>query len=115
MAGSRRNRSVNTRRRENTRGSNTSLSTIQKKKETTKNSNQNSKIAKNTQKSSFETRNTGFQNIRNNNRTTTIGNPRRQTGAQRQVQQKKNETTNRLAQLTKGNLQTIAGWIEECN
>ena len=108
MAGSRRNRSANTRRRENTRGRNTSLSNI-KKREETKSTNQNSKIAKNTQKSSFETRNTGFQNRRNNNRNTTIGNPRRQTGAQRQVQQKKNETTNRLAQLTKGNLQTIAG------
>lgn len=109
MAGSRRNRSANTRRRENTRGRNTSLSNIKKREEETKNTNQNSKIAKNTQKSSFETRNTGFQNRRNNNRNTTIGNPRRQTGAQRQVQQKKNETANRLAQLTKGNLQTIAG------
>ena len=49
MAGSRRNRSANTRRRENTRGRNTSLSNI-KKREETKSTNQNSKIAKNTQK-----------------------------------------------------------------
>ena len=64
------------------------------------------------QKSSFETQNTGFQNRRNNNRNTTVGNPRRQTGAQQQVQQKKKETTNRFEQLTKGNLQTIAGQHE---
>ena len=115
MAGSRRNRTT-TKRTSNTRGSNTSLSTIQKREEetkkTTKNVNQNSKIAKNTQKSNFESQNTAFQNRKNNNANRTIGNPRRQTGVQQQVQQKKKETTNRLGQLTKGNLQTIAGQHE---
>ena len=99
MAGSRRNRSVNTRRRENTRGRNTSLSTIKKREEEEKKATNNARnLTTNTQR-----------RINNNQKRTTIGNPRRQTGAQQNVQQKKKDTTNRLAQLTKGNLQTIAG------
>lgn len=98
MAGSRRNRSVNTRRRENTRGRNTSLSTIKKREEEKKATNNTRNLTTNTQR-----------RINNNQKRTTIGNPRRQTGAQQNVQQKKKDTTNRLAQLTKGNLQTIAG------
>ena len=99
MAGSRRNRSVNTRRRENTRGRNTSLSTIQKKKE------QEKKVTNNTRNL---TANAQRRNNNNQNRTT-IGNPRRQTGVQQRVQKKRQDTASRLAQLTKGNLQTIAG------
>lgn len=119
MAGSRRKKTT-TKRTSNTRGSNTSLSTIKKREENKQNSNrtlqnnaksanQNSKIAKNMQKSNFENQNIAFQNRKNNNTNRTVGNPRRQTGAQQQVQQKKKETTNRLAQLTKGNIQQIAG------
>lgn len=98
MAGSRRHRSVNTRRRENTRGRNTSLSTIKKREEEKKVTNNARNLTTNTQR----------RNNNNQNRTT-VGNPRRQTGAQQNVQQKKKETTNRFGQLTKGNLQTIAG------
>ena len=101
MAGSRR-RKTTTKRTSNTRGSNTSLSTIQKKKEQEKKETNNTRNL---------TANAQRRNNNNQNRTT-IGNPRRQTGVQQQVQQKKKETTNRFGQLTKGNLQTIAGQHE---